>query len=232
MRGRRLRRAALTALLVAAAAGPVWGDDDVRALVAPYLADAARGATGEVAGEAFRDSRKPSAPPEPVEGVSVMLLPYSSTLAQDLEAVKRGWRESMWTFVGAAEKVRALRADYERALAMSGGGELVRGEVSGAAGQFRLTGIPAGHWLMLAWCEVPHARNVRKLKSTDAKSFTDNMETAGYVAVTYWYRDLEVAAGGVVSVSLTERNVWLTTVREELRVPTEQAGKSTGSRRR
>jgi hypothetical protein len=160
-----------------------------------------------------------------------MLLPYSTTLAVDLDAVKRSWRDSGWSFVGAAEKVRALRADYERELSMSGGGELVRGEVSDADGRFRLTGVPAGHWVLLAWKEAPHARNVRKLKPKDASKFTDNMEHAGYAAVTYWYRDVEIGAGAVASVSLNDRNAWLTVIREEQRVPTEHASPA-GPRRR
>ena len=42
---------------------------------------------------------------------------------------------------------------------------------------------------------------------------------AGYYVVTYWLRELTVVGGGVEAVELTDRNVWLTGVAENIQPP-------------
>ena len=219
------------ALGLAVAVCPAAAGDDARALVAPYLEARERGAVGEVGGDVHADASRPADAPEPVAGVSVMLLPRSAALEAELDAVKRASRDSSWSFVAAAERLRLLRADYERALAMAGGGELVRGEVSDGRGRFRFDGVPAGGWLLLAWQEAPHRVSGRKVPRGVSGKFHDNWERTGYAAVTYWRMPVEVRAAESASVSLHERNGWLTVVREEQRLPAQTAPDTPARRR-
>jgi hypothetical protein len=214
--------AAGAAAALAAAPGPGGGSVDpeaVRSVVAPYLQARARGAVGAVAGGASEDPRSPTAQVQPVAGVSVMLLPRSPDFDARLDELKASARDSMWAYAESGERLGDLRADYERALAMAGGGELVRGEVTDAEGRFRFGEVPVGQWVLIAWHEIPHARAGRKIKKGDAGTFRGNVERTGYVAVTYWRLGVEVRAGEPVTVSLNDRNGWFTAVREMNRQP-------------
>ena len=222
---RRLARACALALIAAGAlaAAPGLGGtvepEGVRSVVAPYLEARARGAVGAVAGGASEDPRAPTAPAQPVAGVSVMLLPRSPDFDARLAELKAGARDSMWAYGESGERLGDLRADYERALAMAGGGELVRGEVTDAEGRFRFGEVPVGQWVLIAWHETPHARAGRKVKKMDAGAFRGNVERTGYVAVTYWRLEVEVRPGEPATVSLNDRNGWFTAVRETTRQP-------------
>jgi hypothetical protein len=215
--------AALASLaLLGAAVGPSSGAD-LRAVVAPYLASVERGAVGQVEGTAFAEPRSPTGAPVPWEGMSVMLVPRSPEVEAELDAIKDIRRDSVTGYVNAYHRLAAARVEYERALAAAGGGTLVRGEVSDAAGRFRFTAVPAGAWLLVAWREVPHMTPGRKTKAGQARDFRDNWERAGHTVVEYWRQDVDVRTGETVSLSLFDRNEWMTVVREELRLPTDAA---------
>jgi hypothetical protein len=227
---RRLASACALALIAAGAAaalaaapgpGGTVEPEAVRSVVAPYLAARARGAVGAVVGGASEDPRAPTAPAQPVAGVSVMLLPRSPDFDARLDELKASARDSMWAYAESGERLGDLRAGYERALAMAGGGELVRGEVTDAEGRFRFGDVPVGQWVLLAWHETPHLRGGRKVKKTDAGTFRGNVERTGYVAVTYWRLEVEVRRGEPATVSLNDRNGWFTAVRELSRQPVD-----------
>jgi hypothetical protein len=213
--------AAGAAAALAAAPGPggTVEPEAVRSVVAPYLAARARGAVGAVAGGASEDSRSPTTAAQPVAGVSVMLLPRSPDFDTRLDELKASARDSMWAYAESGERLGDLRADYERALAMAGGGELVRGEVTDAEGRFRFGEVPVGRWVLIAWHETPHLHGGRKVKKTDAGTFRGSVERMGYVAVTYWRLEVEVRPGEPATVSLNDRNGWFTAVRELNRQP-------------
>jgi hypothetical protein len=229
------RGAVLVSLGLAAFAGaePVAGPD-VTAFVAPYLRARDERAVGEVLGRTLGDPARPTAPPVPYEGVSVMLLPQSPDFESEVAAIKAHLRDSLKTYMGAPAEVTEARTAYERALLGVGGGELIRGEVSDAQGQIRLAEVPAGAWLLLAWREVPHPAKPPKLRPGDASAFREIPVSAGYSTVTYWFRPLEVRAGETTSVDLNDRNVWLTGIREEIRVieGTPKKKSSTGTNKR
>jgi hypothetical protein len=203
-------------------AAPAWAEPiagpDVTAFVAPYLRTRDEHAVGKVLGRAQGDPAHPTSPPVPYEGVSVMLLPQFPDFEDEVADIKAHLRDSLKTYMGAPAELSDARTVYERALLAAGGGELIRGEVSDAQGQVRLEGVPAGAWLLLAWREEPHPAKPPKLRPGDAAAFREIPVSAGYTTVTYWFRPLSVRAGETTLVDLNDRNVWLTGIREDIRV--------------
>jgi hypothetical protein len=224
---------ALTALVAAVVGGhaaepprpPLLDAAAARALVAPYLDARTRGVVGQVAGEVQGEPRTPTGPPSAVPGAAVSLVPYSDAVVGALDAIKASARDSAWTYTEAAEKLRTLRAGYEAALAGAGAGDLGRSQTTDGDGRFRFVDVPAGRWLLVAWRQVPHVVSGRKVPGAAATQYRDNMERTGYATVTYWRMDLEVRPTEPATATLTDRNGWLTVVRETLKAPTA-TGKS------
>jgi len=209
---------------------PVASADDMAELVAPYLRARDDHRVGEVVGRALGDPTHPNAPAIPYEGVSVLLLPRSIRVDSELDDIKAHFRDSLGNYMGAAADVMAIRTAHESGLLWVGGGELIRGEVSDAEGVVRLTEVPAGKWLLLAWREEMHPGKVQKPKLQETKGFRDIPVSAGYSVVSYWLLRLEVRPGETTSVSLSDRNVWMAGVRENI-LQTEGPPTRTGRRR-
>src|SRR5262250_3192413 len=110
------------------------GADGMTDLVTPYLRARDDHVVGEVVGRAYRDAARPTAPAVPLEGVSVMLLPYSPSVESEFDDIKDHLRDSLKHYMGASGDIDAARSAYESDLIWVGGGELVRGEVSNAQG--------------------------------------------------------------------------------------------------
>jgi hypothetical protein len=203
------------ALLALVGAAPVSADD-VADLVAPYLRARDDHRVGEVVGRALGDPARPSAPPVPYDGVSVLLFPYSVAFESELDDVKDHLRDSLKNYMGAAADVVSARTAYESALVWAGGGELIRGEVSDARGSVQLTGVPAGEWLLLAWREEAHQGKAPKLRAQEMRGFRDVPVSVGHSVISYWWMRLQVRSGETTSVDLNDRNVWIAAVKEDL----------------
>jgi hypothetical protein len=121
----------------------------------------------------------------------------------------------MGRFTDTYADLTAVREAYERELLAAGAGELIRGAVSDAAGQLRLEGVPAGEWLVLGWREEPHVIKVSKTPSKDAGHFATGPTMTGFATVSYWRQRVSLRPGETAEVSLNDRSVWLTAVREE-----------------
>jgi len=211
--------AGVLALGLAAVFALAAGAGDTAAAIAPYLQARDQGRTGAVTGEAFAEPTRPTGAPTPYPAVSVMLVPSDHTLEAELDRIRGAIRESPRAYFASAEHLRTVQEGYERELVFAGGGELVRGEVSDAAGRFRFTDVPAGSWLLLAWREVPHTVSPRRVPGRDAETFFGNTETKGYAARELWRQPVEVKPGESTAVRLHDRNVWVTVVREDRHLP-------------
>lgn len=222
----------LLGLLALAGGPPVSAGDDMTDLVAPYLRARDEHRTGEVVGHAAGDPTRPNAPAIAYEGVSALLLPYSPALESELDDIKDHLRDSLRNYMGAAADVISARTAYESALLWAGGGELIRGEVSDARGVVRLTGVPAGEWLLLAWREEAHPGKAPKPRVQETRGFRDIPASAGHSVVSYWWMRLQVRAGETTSVSLNDRNVWIAAISENLFLMQAPANTSPRSRRR
>jgi hypothetical protein len=210
---------------------PTVSASDMRDLVAPYLRARDEERVGEVVGKILGDPPRPSAPPVPYEGVSVLLLPRSFAFDSELDEIKAHFRDSLRHYMGAAGDVAAGRTAYERALLWAGGGELIRGEVSDASGLVRLTSVPAGEWSLLAWRQETIPAKGSRPRSRETKGFRDLPMSAGHSVIRYWWTRLEVKPGETTMVELNDRNVWMAAVQEHL-VLMEAPASGTGRRRR
>lgn len=229
-------RAAALALAVVATLGvavPAKGDPaptrDLTGLVAPYLRARDDRAVGDVQGHSLGDAARPTAPPVPYDGVSVMLFPRSPDFEGQLTTIKAHLRDSLNTYMGGTAEVTQARMAYERDLLAAGGGELIRGEVSNAQGDIRLNGVPAGDWLLLAWRDVAHPGKPPKLQASDKTGFRNVPVEVGYSTVTYWFMPVTVRAGESTPIDLNDRNVWLTGIHEDIRTIEGAPKKHTGS---
>lgn len=217
MRGRSPSLPVLAAVVgLALGASSTVRAQDPDAPVASYLAARDGQVTGEVTGLARGDAARPEAPPVPYEGVSVMLLPYSATLEDELDAIKLHLRDSLKTYMDAVGAVSDARAGYEKALLWVGGGELIRGEVTDSRGLVRFANLPAGQWLMLAWRTQLHPAKPPKTRKEDTSAFRDQPVRTGYSTVSYWRMRLSIRPRETAEMDLNDRNVWLTGVREDV----------------
>jgi hypothetical protein len=192
---------------------------DAAELTAPLLAARERGAFGSVDGRAYAEGQRGGAEPTPYPAVSVLLLPRSEEFEAEMEGVKASHRDSTDAYLEAEPKLSAVRVAYERSIIDAGGGQLLLGESSDAAGTFRFARVPEGAWTLLAWREMPHAKRPTSLKANEARRYKTRPQVFGYTTVVFWRIPLDVKAGEEVAVRLHDRNEWLTGTREDRRVP-------------
>jgi len=202
--------------LAALVGAPPVAAEDMKELVVPYLRARDDHAVGEVAGRAYGDPPRPSAPAVPYDGVSVLLLPYSAGLESELDSIKEHLRDSLRNYMQAVTDVTSARTAHESALLWAGGGELIRGEVSDGRGLVGLAGVPIGEWLLLAWREEAHQGKAPRLRPQETRGFRDIPLSTGHSVVSYWLTRLQVRAGETTPVDFNDRNVWMTAVREDL----------------
>jgi hypothetical protein len=190
-----------------------------------YREAMSRGEVGTVRGRAFAERRKPSAADLPLAGTVVALLPRSDAWLVRLQAIKRGARDSVETYRDAAPAVRRSHEAYEKSLWEAGAADLPRTATVDAEGVFTLDNIPAGTWILLASRSTyvnktpPPRPSAAPPPVRPPSPFLAPDKLAGYHVVTYWFRELTVAPGAIEALELTDRNAWLTGVREDREKP-------------
>ena len=212
---------ALLAIMLAGAAcsAVAWAAEDLAQAIRPLLEARDQSRLGTVSGEVYAEPKTAAGGRQPWEFVSVVLAPYSQELVGRLDAVKSGLRQTASDYVQSHARLSDLRAEYERALQATGGGDLLRRAISDGQGRFRFPAVPAGRWLILAWRGEPKDVAGRPVKPSDAGAFRGNVERTGYSAVGYWRADVEVRAGEDAAVAFHDRNMWITAVAEHAKAP-------------
>ena len=84
--------------------------------------------------------------------------------------------------------------------------------------------------LLLGWREERTQSASRTPAKTRAFATVPTM--TGYGAVSYWRMRVSLRAGETAEVSLTDRSVWLTAVREQFTYPDEGVKKGSSKKRR
>lgn len=212
-----------------------WGlaaETDLTGLVEPYLHARTEQALGVAAARAYAEPARPGAAPLPQADVSVVLLPYSAVFEAELDAVKAGLRDSVDSYTQAVARIEAARVDYERALVAVGAGELVRSEVTDGQGTARLTGLPAGDWLLLAWHEGGHMSRRYRIRDQDAQRFPNVPTNVTYSVVTYWRSRVTIRKGETAEIAVNDRNAWMTAGRQESGTPRTPRSPSSGAPKR
>jgi hypothetical protein len=229
------RLAAALGVAVVLAGVSVGGaaEDSLAELVAPYLKAREQKSLGTVAASALADPARPSGSPVPQPSVSVMVLPFRAGFQSELDAAKAGLRESVDAYVQTVGRIEAARIDYERALLEAGAGELVRTGLTDAQGVVRLTDLPEGDWLVLAWREGGHLTKKFRLRGPETAKFPDLPTSVTYSVVTFWRTRIAVRAGETTEVTLSDRTVWLSAARQEGGTPVPPRGPAgSGNKRR
>jgi hypothetical protein len=229
---RWLRVLLILALLVSAPGSEATAGE-LTELVAPYLKAQQEQAFGEVVGHAFTESLRPQQAPTPRPSVSILLLPYSSQFEAQLAVIKAGLRDSRNNYTGAVTRLEGVRVAYQRALGEAGAGDLIREAITDGAGALRLTAVPAGDWLLVAWREEAHVTKTSTLSADVQQKYPNTPLVVDYSTVTYWVRRITVTAGELSDLTLSDRGVWMTGVRQEvLKTANDAPPKATGSQRR
>lgn len=215
-------RLGLAGLFLALAAAA--GAQDLDAPIDRYREAAGFHELGTVRGRALRERRKPSAPDLPLPGTAVALLPRSEAWLFRLQAIKRAARDSVDAYREAANLVRVSRDAYEKRLLEAGAGDLPQATTLDTEGRFTLEGIAAGPWILFAFHSTyvntgPRTPPGPARPSARPNPFLVPDKLAGYYVVTYWLRELTVAAGAVEAIELTDRNAWFTGVSENREPP-------------
>lgn len=180
---------------------------------------------GAVQGRAIHERRKPTGPDEPLAGTAVILLPRSDAWLLRMQDIKRGARDSADAYREAATLVRATREAYEKSLLEVGAGDLPQAVTVDAQGLFALENIPAGPWILFAYHQSYAKRTKRAPPQgptrPEARPFPFLIpdRITGYYVITYWLRELTIAAGAVDDLDLTDRNAWFTGVSENRQPP-------------
>jgi hypothetical protein len=183
--------------------------------VGPYRAAAQSGEVGVVSGRLYEESRTPKGPVKPLTGATVALVPRSAALLASLERFKEDSRASSKAFVAAAPAMRKAEESYERELVQAGSPDLASRVAVGPDGAFRLTDVPAGAWLLMAWHSSAFDVSASKAHGRERQTYQLGGRTTGFQAVTIWLREVTVARGETASLDLHDRNEWFRGVIEE-----------------
>lgn len=196
------------------------------AAIASYHDAMREGALAVLTGRVYEERRKPDAPDTPLDGTVLMILPRSETFLDTLETIKQHARDSMDTYRGAASAVRRAREAYETALLRRGGGDLAQALTVGPDGTFALPSVPAGDWVLVAAYTVfgkkaptPTSGRAAAVAATAGDRFIAQPKLISHSYVTFWLRELTVKPGDTATVTLTDRNAWLTGVLEDTETP-------------
>jgi hypothetical protein len=180
-----------------------------------YRAAAAGGRAGALSGQVYLERPRPRDAERPLVGTAVSLLPRSETLFRRLDEIRRGARGSLDAFDRAAGEVEQEQAAFERALWEQGAADLVLRTSTGQDGRFEFADVPEGDWLLLARYKAPVDRLAARMSRHERQLFGRRDRVVGYYAVTIWVRELRIEPGQRVSVSLSDRGVWLEAVVED-----------------
>ncbi len=205
---------ALMALMVSVARA--WGSPQAPPLE-PYHAGARSGRVSQVVGRIYEERRTPGGPDQPVSGVQVTLVPFSESLLIELDKAKEHGRASMAAYRRAAPRIQEILEAYLKALRDAGGTDLMRVSVADATGEFRFGEVPAGRWMLVARHSPPVVRVSKSRQGpVDPRgTFVSGPSITGSAIVHVWLALQDLSDERVVSVELTDRNLWYTGVVEE-----------------
>ena len=224
----------LAVLLLAGSAGVTLAAPPSQATLEALRQRGLRGETATIEGRIYMEGRKPSDPDEPLVGIGVLLVPHSTALLEQVEALKQRSRESMDGFRDAAPQTRAAVLEYETALWQLGYPDAAVRAVTDAQGRFQATVPGGGAWILFAERSIyvsVHTPRVEAAPSATAldplarystsqyQHFQKVARVSGFDAVSMWLRELEVQTGRTVAVELHDRGLWLSGVVEETDVP-------------
>ncbi len=206
-----MARALAAALILGSVAAASGADVPVDA----YRRAAAAGSVGTVKGHAREERRRPGGVEQPLAGTVVTLVPYSPALLARLEEVRTRARDSVGAYRASARAMRLAREAYEKALWEAGAADLVRTNVVGESGDFKIQDLPTGVWLLIATRSVFVSKASPRVTGRERGTYAPALRLTGFNAVSVWLRELTLSAGAIQEVELMDRNAWFTGIEEE-----------------
>ena len=186
-------------------------------------------AAGEVGGTAFGPGVSPTGPPVPLTGLTLVLLPRSDSLLEELERLRLQSRESLTAYRSTIPEMRRRVEAAVAGLRAAGQAAAIHGSTVDAAGRFTLPEVSAGPCILIGYRSVHVDRGAHDT-AKESGTFLPQPRLVGYERVSMWLQAFAVEPGRPAAVELTDRNVWFEGVEEKTAARARTP--NTGSRRR
>lgn len=185
--------------------------------------------TGTLAGRLAYETPAETIPVTPLTGVAVTLYPVTPPILERLETLRATVRESLRSHATAGQHFLEIFKTYRKEVEGAGFGALIRTVVTDEDGRFRFSGVPRGEWLVVSLHEVlfDSSRPGRVAKPRKLQPRVLPEGAVGGISkgpsvragpppklkeMNFWAYRVQVVAGEEVLLSLTERQVWITSL--------------------
>lgn len=167
--------------------------------------------TGQVARISGRLIDESAGPPRTAQ---VRLYPAFSTFTADLEQIRAHARDSAANYFTVAKRLEHALQSYEEKLLAQNASELVLSAQTNDEGFFEFSRVPEGRWTLLAWAEttVPVTSRKQHTVSKGQDRLLQPAPPATYQQRDYWFISVDVVAGELREVELTDRNRWTSAI--------------------
>ena len=191
---------------------------------------AEHGAPAEVKGTALGSGPTPTSPPAPMAGLTILLLPRSDSLLEELERARLHSRDSLAAYRAAIPDLRRSVDEAVARLRAEGQGSDVRSATVDAGGRFTVPDVSAGPWILVGYRSLHVDRSTHD-SVKESGTFLPQPKLVGYDRVAMWLEAFSIESGQPAIIELTDRNVWFEGV-EEKTAARERIPNTGGNRRR
>ena len=146
-------------------------------------------------------------------GAQVRLYPAFSAFTADLEQIRAHARDSAANYFTVAKQLEHAFLSYEEKLLAHDASELML-TAQTQEGLFEFSRVPEGRWTLLAWTDatVPVTPRKQQTKSKGQDRFLQPAPPEKYQRRDYWFVSVDVVAGDLKQVELTDRNRWTSAI--------------------
>lgn len=149
----------------------------------------------------------------PLRNARVRLYPASSEFASRLEELRTRARDGATNYLAFAKRLEESIMGYEERLSVLGAHSLVQATHTNGDGFFEFPRVPEGKWRLLAWADTEFPVASRKTATQKGpERFLPQPPTERYVRRDFWSVPIEIRAGELRQVELTDRNRWVSGV--------------------
>ena len=183
------------------------GGDDLRALVEILQSAERNDRFGALTGWVLTEPGARAVTPLP--NARVRLYPASPEFTSRLEELRAHARDGATSYLTLAKRLEESIMGYEERLSVLGAHSLVQATYTNGDGFFEFPRVPEGKWRLLAWADTEFPVASRKtVKPKGPERFLPQPPADQYVRRDFWSVPIEIRAGELRQVELTDRNRW------------------------